>query len=245
MRYAHGLTHGVALGAGLMFLLDPRQGGARRALVRDKSVRVSHELEHAANVGARDLSHRLEGAVARLFAPRAGETVGDDVLVERVRARLGHVCSHPHTIEVIPRGEGTIELKGPVLANEKAQLVASLGRVRGVRAIDDNLEAHAGPDIPALQCTNCRPMRRGLARPWTPATRLIVGATAAAAALASLVRGHPIPFLLGGAATLAIARSMSQQTIRVRQSSAGSQPVTGLREAYGAGSEWAPPGETH
>src|SRR5688572_6190803 len=122
MDYARGITHGLALGVGLMFLLDPRQGGARRAYVRDKSVRAAHEVERAAEVGTRDLAHRIEGAIARVFASGRNH-VEPDVLVARVRARLGHVCSHPHAIEVASKGDGYVELKGPILADEVSRVL--------------------------------------------------------------------------------------------------------------------------
>lgn len=216
MRYARGITHGVALGAGLMFLLDPRQGGARRAYVRDKSIRASHELEEAARVGARDLSHRIEGAVARLLT-RTEERVSPDVLVARVRARLGHVCTHPHAIQVKSKGDGWIELKGPVLADEKGHVLTAIGHVRGVEEIDDDLEVHARADIPALQCEHRPSRRNALVRLWTPATRLVVGAGAAALAIGSLVLGHPLGVLLGGAGALRIARSIEQRNLPVRR----------------------------
>jgi hypothetical protein len=217
MSYARGITHGVALGAGLMFLLDPRRGGARRAYVRDKSVRASHELEDAARVGARDLAHRIEGAIARLLTP--DDPVIEDVLVARVRARLGHVCSHPHAVQVNAKGDGWIELKGPVLADEKQHVLSAIGHVRGVEEIDDDLEVHARADVPALQCEHHHPRRRALARIWTPATRLVVGAGAAALAVGSLLLGRPLGILLGGAGALRVARSVEQRNLprRVRR----------------------------
>jgi hypothetical protein len=200
------LTYGIAAGAGLMFVLDPRQGGARRALIRDKSLRALHEVEGAAAVGSRDMAHRLEGAAARLRGVRGKrEDVPDDVLVARVRAKLGHVCSHPHAIQVNAKGNGCIELKGPVLAKEARSVLSAVAHVPGVRLLDDDLERHAhASEVPALQG---RPARRPpLARLWTPAVRLVLGAGAASVAIASLVKGNPLGFVLGGGSVLALAR---------------------------------------
>ncbi|MDB4936824.1 MAG: hypothetical protein JWP87_3796 [Labilithrix sp.] len=202
------LTYGIALGAGLMYVLDPRQGGARRALIRDKSLRALHEVEDAAAVGSRDMAHRLEGAVARArgIAGKREDVVPGDVLVARVRAKLGHVCSHPHAIAVNAKGNGCIELKGPVLAKEAGEVLSAISRVPGVRLLDDDLERYAHPgDVPALQGPPAR--RPPLARLWTPATKLVLGASAAAMALASLVRGNPIGFVAAGGSVLALARS--------------------------------------
>jgi hypothetical protein len=204
------LTYGIALGAGLMFVLDPRQGGARRALVRDKSLRALHDVEDAAAVGSRDLAHRLEGVVARVRRPRRREDVTDDVLVSRVRSKLGHVCSHPHAIQVNPKGNGMIELKGPILSKEAARVVSAISRVRGVRTIDDDLERHDHPDVPALQGG---PVARPAAtRFWSPALRLALGAGAATVGVASLIGGNPLGLVIGGASVLALARSSTRGT---------------------------------
>lgn len=201
------LTYGITLGAGLMYLLDPRQGGARRALIRDKSLRAIHDVESAASVGKRDMTHRMEGAAARVrgmsFAP---DEVSDDVLVARVRSKLGHVCSHPHAIAVKSKGSGCVELKGPILAHEARHALSAISRVRGVHMIDDDLErhAHAGA-VPGLEG---EPVKRPLyASLWTPAARLVLGLGATTLAVASFVRGNPLGLIAGGGGVLALART--------------------------------------
>ena len=202
------LTYGIALGAGLMYLLDPRQGGARRALIRDKSRRAIHDVESAASVGKRDMVHRIEGAAARVRDLASGEPeeVSDDVLVARVRSKLGHVCSHPHAIAVKSKGEGCVELKGPILANEARHALSAISRVRGVRAIDDDLVRHArAGDVPAL---SGEPAKRPLfASLWTPAARLALGLTATTLAVGSFIRGNPLGLIAGGGSVLALART--------------------------------------
>jgi hypothetical protein len=202
------LTYGIALGAGVMYLLDPRQGGARRALIRDKSLRAVHDVELAAKVGRRDITHRVEGAAARVRGMSAGpeRELSDDVLVARVRSRLGHVCSHPHAIAVQSKGDGCVELKGPILAHEARHALAAISRVRGVRVIDDDLErhAHAG-DVPGLAG---EPVQRPFyASFWTPATRLVLGVGATTLAVASFIRGNPLGLVAGGGSVLALART--------------------------------------
>ncbi len=202
------LTYGIALGAGLMYVLDPRQGGARRALIRDKSLRALHDVESAAEVGKRDIAHRFEGAAARMrkISARSGDDVIDDVLVARVRSKLGHVCSHPHAITVKSKGDGCVELKGPILANEARHALSAISRVRGVRLIDDDLErhAHAG-DVPGLLGPAAK--RSIFSTLWTPATRLVLGSVATTLAIASFARGNPFGFLTGGGTVLALART--------------------------------------
>ncbi len=209
MREARGFTYGLAIGAGLMFLLDPRQGGARRAYVRDKSTSALGDVGEAVAVGKRDLSNRFEGVIASLVSMRHHERVADDVLVDRVRARLGHVCSHARGIAVVAKGNGCIELKGPVLADEHRRILRAVSHVPGVREIDDDLDVHeTAGDIASLQGEHT-PVHP-LVRVWTPATRLVLGTGTMGLAVAALFRGHPLAFLLGGAGVLAIARSIAR-----------------------------------
>ena len=58
------LLGGVALGAGLMYILDPDQGRRRRALLRDKLVSASNKASDAAGKTSRDLSNRAQGVIA-------------------------------------------------------------------------------------------------------------------------------------------------------------------------------------
>lgn len=241
MKSARDLTVGAAVGAALMFLFDPRGGGARRATVRQKSTRAAHELEAAAGIGMRDLQHRLRGIAALAFGKRRPARAPGRVLVARVRAKLGRVCSHPHAIEVIAKGEGVVELRGPILREEAAQVLSCASRVRGVRSVEDALDLRDTADVPALQGGARRsPARATL----TPATRFVLGMTAAGFSLASLVRGSPLGMLAGGAAAVGLARSIVHRggagLRRPLFTRAPQVPVQGLREAYPPGSEWAP-----
>ncbi len=203
------LTCGIALGAGLMYLLDPRQGGARRALIRDKSLRALHDVEGAAELGSRDMAHRVHGAVVNLRKIGRRDHVDDEVLVSRVRARLGHVCSHPHAVQVNAKGKGAIELKGPILTSQARGVVSAIAHVRGVRIIDDDLDRYdrAG-DVPGLQG---EPVKHAALTTWsTPAARFVLGLGAAALGIAALVQGNPLGIVAGGAAMLRLARSRTR-----------------------------------
>jgi CBS domain-containing protein len=77
--------------------------------------------------------------------------VSDEVLHARVRAALGRSCSHASAVDVsVERGH--ITLAGPVLEREHHVTLRQVGRVRGVRAIEDKLERHMHPErVPGLQ----------------------------------------------------------------------------------------------
>jgi len=87
----------------------------------------------------RDLSHRAAGIVARARGVLRRRPVDDDVLVERVRAKLGRLVSHPHAVDVNAR-EGRVRLRGVILESELPGLMHTIARVRGVRRVEHALE---------------------------------------------------------------------------------------------------------
>jgi hypothetical protein len=90
----------LGLGAGAMFFLDPRQGRRRRALVRDQLTHACSRSAKAADVVRRDATNRFVGTLAEARGALRRDHAADDVLVDRVRARIGRVVSHPAAIEV-------------------------------------------------------------------------------------------------------------------------------------------------
>jgi len=136
-----------ASGLAAMALLDPKQGRARRARLRDRAVRAGHALERSTGVVARDLRNRSRGLVAKFHAH---EPSSDVVLEERVRAKLGHVCSHPHAVVVTAR-DGTVDLFGAILRAEKPRVLWAVAGIEGVRGVHDELDEHETADVPELQ----------------------------------------------------------------------------------------------
>ena len=239
MGSARGLTYGIALGAGAMYLFDPRRGSARRAIIEQKARRAAHEIESARGIGARDLQHRAKGMLARLSSKRDDDTVSDDVLVARVRSQLGRVCAHPHAVEVIAKGHGAVELKGPIRPSEVAPVVSAIQRVRGVKRVQDEFEVIADseehPELAGSHGWNTT------VRIPSPALRFLLGLGAACLGAVSFLKGRPIALLASGATVLALARSIAHRELRPSVTrTPPSPPVRGLREAYPPGSEWAP-----
>src|SRR2546423_7524759 len=108
------LIGGIGLGAGLMYVLDPDRGRRRRALVRDKVARVINKTRDATGKTLRDTRHRARGLVAGARSLLKREQVSDEVLIERVRSKMGRVVSHPHSIGVTA-DRGRVTLRGPIL----------------------------------------------------------------------------------------------------------------------------------
>jgi uncharacterized membrane protein len=214
MTYGSTLT-GVGLGAGLSYFLDPDRGARRRARIRDTVAHSATLTRRAVGTTGRDARHRLYGTAASMRSlVRRGE-VDDHVLVERVRAKLGRLVSHPHAIHVVASA-GNITLSGPILTREASRLVHVIRRVSGVRDVIDNLERHdqAG-NVPSLQGGRAPGGDRVdiLQYYWSPTTRTIVGTAGATLATAGLVRRD----LRGAAAVLAgaglLARAATNQPL--------------------------------
>lgn len=166
----------VAAGTGLAsWMRDARRRGAlvhgaRRAL---------HEAEDFVEAGARDLGHRAAGAAHEARARLASEAPDDDVLAERVRARLGHLTDHAHAIRVRAH-DGEVELTGPVFRAEHPAILAGVRMVRGVRRVQDRLDPHETADVRALEGAGPRRRARGAFLPISsPGYRLAAGAAGA------------------------------------------------------------------
>lgn len=177
----------AAAGAGLMYLLDPDGGRRRRAQVRDRLVSAAHRTGDAMDSTSRDVTNRARGVVAELRGRLSNVHVGDDVLRERVRARIGTVVGHPSAIEVSV-ADGSVTLRGPVLADEVDRLMRRVRGVSGVREAINQLDIHDEPGtVPALQ-GRPRARRDGevfdlLQARWSPAARLFAGLAGTAVAL--------------------------------------------------------------
>ena len=163
-----------AMGAVFMYTLDPDKGRRRRAIARDKAYSVMLDARDALGVTRRDIGHRLDGLRARVERLVRNRPAPDDLqLIERVRARMGRLVSHPHAIQV-GAYRGKVTLSGPILAREAGPLLDSLRGVWGVADIEDRLVAHEHPDrVPSLQggIEPRRPRPLVMQENWPPALR--------------------------------------------------------------------------
>lgn len=211
---------GIGLGAAGMYFLDPSAGRRRRAHVRDRAAHWSRDGREFGGKAARDLSNRTRGiaATAGGHARRwmGGARPEDRKLEERAHTELGRWSSHPGAIEVAAQ-QGRIVLRGPILADEVEDVVAAVGRIPGVAEVDNRLETHqeAG-DVPGLQHPGKRPEARIdiLQESWSPATRLLVGATAGGMVAAGAARRDATGSLLMSVGAVALARSVANRSLR-------------------------------
>src|SRR5438067_4493768 len=199
------LLLGITLGAAGAFLLDPQHGRRRRALLRDKMDRGMHETREFADAATLDLRQRARGLAARAKSLRGGQAP-DDVLVERVRAKLGRYSSHPGAITVTALN-GRVVLTGDILAEEQERLFDAVRSVRGVEHVDNQLSAYQSAEgVSSLQGGSAPDLERPelLQESWTPGVRLIGGGAGALLLLYALSRGGltAVGALAAGAALL-------------------------------------------
>ncbi len=171
------LVRGIAVGAVRMFFFDPVRGNRRRALVRDQFTRLTHRTGDFFDKAIRDLQHRVEGTMAETSASLRKEEVTDDVLLARVRSKIGRYVSHPRAIQVSAH-DGRVVLSGPVLQDEVPGLLSAVWGVRGVRNIEDRTTAHRdAAHISELQGGRHRSgnVPEIFQANWAPATRLFMG----------------------------------------------------------------------
>lgn len=201
------LIQGVTLGAIAMYLLDPDKGRRRRARLQDKLQRVANETILLANQATRDAANRLHGMNARLQPGlRADRSLDDLRLIERVRAALGRVVTHPHAIQVGVRGR-TVVVSGPILSDEVRDLVDAIHDVPGVQAIENHLDLHErGEPVPSLQGEG-RKRTRGDA--WPPVMRMGALVSGAILTVYGLGRRSLTGVLLASAASALVRRALA------------------------------------
>ena len=212
---AASILGGAAIGAATMYLLDPQRGSGRRAKIRDRSYHLLKKAIHGLNVGARDLSHRTQGVFAATVSALTdfthAETVSNEILTDRVRAKLGRFVSHPHAIEV-NASQGHVWLNGQVLAHERDRLISEVEKIRGVLSVKDKLEAHKrSENISSLQGgfpKTGAPIDIFQAN-WSPATRMLVAIASGPLAIAGFRRRSGIGITAGSLATATFLRAIT------------------------------------
>ena len=216
-----GFFLGLGIGIGAMYLLDPDRGAQRRSWIRDRAARWQHQVTGAAGATGRDVAHRTRGLLARTrYALERGLPVPDATLVERVRAEMGRKVSHPRAI-VVEASEGRVTLTGSILAAEVEALLSCVGRVRGVREVDNQLVAHSSAEgIPQLQ-GGFEPLHAPWwMRSWPPAERLAVGLAGAGLIASGFPRRSLGGSVLGLAGCVLVARAVANAPVSASARSA-------------------------
>jgi uncharacterized membrane protein len=137
-------------------------------------------------------------------------------LVERVRAKLGRVASHPRAISVAAR-DGRVTLSGPILASEVDDVISAAQSVRGVTDVENELDVYAeAGDVSALQGRPRRPRRKSAlgGERWSPTARVVAGATGSALAVYGARRKDALGVALGVAGLALAMRGATNREMR-------------------------------
>jgi hypothetical protein len=197
----------IALGAGMMYFLDPNRGKRRRAVVRDKAVRVLHDSEEALGKAVRDLGHRTSGLKAEAQHKLRTEVVTEDAMLARLRAKLGHCVSHPRAID-LEFNRGHVTLSGDVLASELNSVLSGIAGVRGVHTVENRLSVHETSDIPGLQ-GKLRNTADDTSRPLAPGPRLLATIAGTLLALYGVQHRNTVGVTLGSVGLGLIGKGMN------------------------------------
>jgi hypothetical protein len=200
---------GMALGALLMYALDPGQGRRRRARMRDGLARKARNFEDEFGKASRDLGNRLHGVAARARARFESDEITDDQLEERVRSRLGRLVHHPRAISV-DVDDGHVTLRGPIAAHNVNELIDDLRKVPGVLGLDHEFDVRPQSDMLPDDVASYDPPSFW-AQHWHPSTRLFLSAGAGYVTFCGLRRGG-LTGLGMGALGIALLNRLAQST---------------------------------
>jgi hypothetical protein len=201
----------AALGAGIMYLLDPDRGTRRRAFTIDKARRAANLTARGMGTVWRDVGNRSAGLVAEMRNALRRMPADDSKLQARIRSELGLLVQHPRAIEVMVH-DGHVTLSGPVFASEMSRCLSFVRSIPGVKSVGNQLTGHESADgIPALQGRAPRPMHRFefFQRNWSPAARFLAGTAGGSLVLYGVFKKNAGSLIgsLAGAALMARAAS--------------------------------------
>ena len=227
------LLASLGLGAGLMYFYDPSRGNRRRAMLRDRATSMRNQADDAIDVAVRDLRNRTRGVLADAMAWVSEESPSDWLVEERLRSSLGRYPLHTRAMNLRVEG-GRAILTGPVLASEVDRLVKAVASVRGVQAVENQLDVRQEPgDIPALQGDRSTYMSRadGQVDNWPPSLRLLSGVGGGLLAVYGLARRGLIGTALGITGLGLAARGVTNLDLKTLIGSGTARDAIRVRKA--------------
>ena len=145
----------AAIGVGLMFLMDPERGKARRKWITDGVSNFVRSTGASFYRTGKDLASRATGVTQELGKRYAtGGPVASEQLQQRVRGELDHVVSQPSQIQVMADANGSITLTGTVPAAEFDKLMSAVEQVDGVVLVINHLDVAASHNSPSHEVSN-------------------------------------------------------------------------------------------
>jgi hypothetical protein len=160
----------TALGAGLMYLLDPQLGRRRRHLAQDRSAAALRRARRRFGRLARRARAETDGLVqrARHLNHLNEPAPNDEALADRVRSEIFRDLDRHGRINVNVE-DGVVVLRGQLDRSEQIEsLAAAARRVPGVRDVHSYLHL---PDTPAPNKETAYTAGQDIVVPNPPLTR--------------------------------------------------------------------------
>ena len=208
------LISAVGLGAGLMYFLDPNRGKRRRAMVKDRAVHLSKAARLKINRKGVDVRNRAQGVWFETEKLFEDDTVTNEQLEGRIRARLGRLSAHPHALETSVE-DGKVTLSGAILADEVETVLKGVAAVRGVRELENNLEVHETAENVSSLAGNNRASAVGNHKTdWSPKMRVLGAAAGGGLTLLGFAKRNAVNSLLSSVGVGLITRSVTNKPLR-------------------------------
>ena len=126
----------------------------------------------------------------RTLLTNASNRMEDFRLLKRVRSELGHVSSHPKAMDV-QVNHGTVTLRGPVFNTEVVDILTGVESVRGVHAVQYELDGYDSADgASSLRLRSAVGTRDDSHHRWAPAARAAVTAGLVATGAWAMMRAR-------------------------------------------------------
>lgn len=145
-----------AIGAGLMFLMDPQRGRSRRAWLTDKVTSMVRQTGGSFYQTGKHLKNRASGIAAEAGSrfQSGGGYVSSEQLLQRVRSEMGHLVDQPALIQVLADANGSVTLTGTVASDESDDLIAAIEAIPGVYLVINRLDVSPEPSNPGKNVPN-------------------------------------------------------------------------------------------
>jgi hypothetical protein len=130
---------GLAAGAALVYLFEPRTRLRRQAVLRDKTRSFARRSIYLGSKVSRHLRNQLTGVIAVTADLLRPEGKDSDAKIEaRVRSALGRATRHAHTVSVAVN-QGRVSLRGALAPHEAGIVVRAAETVKGVSHVENLL----------------------------------------------------------------------------------------------------------
>ncbi len=200
----------AAVAVGLIYFLDPRSGAARRKSVADKISSCVNQTGEYIDAAYKSVTNHGKGWISEMRSHMSGSELSDDIIVEHIHAKIGHLIQNPGAVEVSVR-DGMVTLNGPVAFDELDGLISYVASMRGVHGVTNQLRGDGFAN------TASGGVRGALARAshaeWTPAVRTASGVTGGALAVYGATRKDWVGVGIGLLGLGLLARSASSASM--------------------------------